>query len=198
MESPCSDQHQNQNNVYCLADFWGKQPKFPMGEIPMGKYSLVTQGSAVEETLSRWTSTGILNLSCNLDLDHNRAIQSFHKTIQLMVMCHPTKFTCKRINSSEDTLESHILIIWSITVALTLKTTNQSFLKTALTLKTAKQSEDSLDLEDSKLKQSGSLWCVPYQTTGSAIQKISYGQTFIGILKFCCDLDLEHNNPISQ
>ena len=35
---------------------------------------------------SRWTFTGILNLSC--DLDHNRAIISFHKTIQFTIMCH--------------------------------------------------------------------------------------------------------------
>ena len=32
---------------------------------------------------------------------------------------------------------------------------------------------------------------------GSATLKISSGQTFIDILTFCCDLDLEHNNPIS-
>ena len=32
---------------------------------------------------------------------------------------------------------------------------------------------------------------------GSAIQKISSRQTLTDILKFCCDLDLEHNNPIS-
>ena len=55
-------------------------------------------------------------------------IQCVHKTIQLMMMCHQTKFSCKRIRSSEDTLESHILIIWSFTV--TLKTANQSFWKT--------------------------------------------------------------------
>ena len=45
--------------------------------------SLVTKGSAVEEISSRWTFTGILNLSCDLDLDHNRAIQSFHKKPRL-------------------------------------------------------------------------------------------------------------------
>ena len=47
--------------------------------------SLVTEGSAAEEILSRWTFTGILNLFCDLDLDHNRTIQSFHKTIHLMI-----------------------------------------------------------------------------------------------------------------
>ena len=70
---------------------------------------------------SRWTFTRILNRYCDLDIDHNRAIQSIHKTIQL---------SCKRISSSEDILERHILIIWSFTVTLTLRAANQSFGKT--------------------------------------------------------------------
>ena len=53
----------------------------------------------------------ILNVSCDFDLDHNRAIQSFNKTIQLIVMCYQTKFSCKRISSSEDISGTHILII---------------------------------------------------------------------------------------
>ena len=94
--------------------------------------SLVTEGSAVEEMLSRWTFTGIMNLFWALDLDYNKAIQSFHKTIQLktiqlIMMCHQTKFTCKRISSSDNILKSHILIILSFTVTLTLKTTNPLF-----------------------------------------------------------------------
>ena len=40
----------------------------------------------VPQLPSRWTFTGILNLSCDFDLDHNRAIKSFHKTIQLMMI----------------------------------------------------------------------------------------------------------------
>ena len=67
---------------------------------------------------------------CDLDLDHNRAIQPFHNTIQLMMTCHQTKSSCKRISSSEDVLESHIFILWSFTVTLILKTANQSFWKT--------------------------------------------------------------------
>ena len=66
---------------------------------------------------------------CDLDVDHNRAIQSFHKTIQLMMMCHQAKFSCKRISSSDNILKRHILIILSLTVTLTLKTANQSFSK---------------------------------------------------------------------
>ena len=71
----------------------------------------------------------ILNLFCDPDLDHNTAIQSFYKTIQLMMMWHQTKFSCKRISSSENILKSHILNILSFTVTLTLKTANQSFWK---------------------------------------------------------------------
>ena len=91
--------------------------------------SLVTKGSAVEEISSRWKLTGILNLFCELDLDHNRAIHSFHETIQLTILYHQTKFSCKRISRSEDILQSHVLIIWSFTVTLILKTSNQSFWK---------------------------------------------------------------------
>ena len=92
--------------------------------------SFVTKGAAVEEISSRWKFIGILNLSCDLGLDHDRAIQSFDQAIQLMMMCYQTKFSCKMISSSENILESHNLIIWSITVTLTLNTANQSFWKT--------------------------------------------------------------------
>ena len=71
------------------------------------------------------------------------------------------------------TLKSSILIILSLTMTLILKTANQSFWKT--------------------------IWLVMmhhHTKFGSVIQKISSGQTFIDILKFCCDLDLEQNNPI--
>ena len=49
-------------------------------------------------------------------------------------------------------------------------------------------------------RQSGSRWCITIPclvVKGSAIQKISGHYIFIDILKFCCGLDLEHNNPIS-
>ena len=91
--------------------------------------SLVTEGSVAEDLSSRWTFTGILNLFCDLNLDHNRAIQSFHNTLHLMIMCHQTEFSCKRISSSDKILKSQILMILSLTVILTLKTANQSFWK---------------------------------------------------------------------
>ena len=70
---------------------------------------------------------GILNLFCDLDLDHNRAIQSFHKTIHLMMMCHQTKFSCKRISSSDNILKRHSLIMLSVIVTMTLKSADPSF-----------------------------------------------------------------------
>jgi len=33
-------------------------------------------------------------------------------------------------------------------------------------------------------------------TKGPAVNTISFGQTVIEILNVCCDLDLEHSNPI--
>ena len=123
---------------------------------------------------SSWGDIIQMNIHWNsepfCDLDLNKAIQSFHKTIHLMMMYHRPKSSCKRINSSDNILVSHILIILSLTVTLILKTANQSFWKT--------------------------IWLIMMEK-GSAIQKISSGQTFIDILKICCDLDLEQNNLIS-
>ena len=79
---------------------------------------------------SRWTFTGILNLFCDLDHYHNRAIQSFPKTIHLMMMSYQSKFSCKRISSSNNIFKSHILIILSLTLTLTLKMAKRSFWKT--------------------------------------------------------------------
>ena len=92
--------------------------------------SLVTEGSAAEEKTSKWTFNRILNLFCGLDLDHNRAIQSFHRTIHLMMMCYQTKFSWKKVSSSDNISKSNTLIIIFLTVTLTLKTANQSFWKT--------------------------------------------------------------------
>ena len=91
--------------------------------------SLVTEGSAAEEISSKWTITGILNLFCDLDLDNNRAIWSFHKTNHLMILYYQTKFSCKKISSSDIILKSCILIL-SLTVTLILNKTVQSLHKT--------------------------------------------------------------------
>ena len=73
--------------------------------VNFGPWRCITIPSLFTEGLSswggitsfRWTFTGILNLSC--DLDHNRAIQSFYKTTHLMMMCHQTQLCSKRISS---------------------------------------------------------------------------------------------------
>ena len=138
---------------------------------------LVTKGSAVEIS-SRRTFTGILNFSCVFHLNHHKAIQSFHKTIQIVMMCHQTKFTWKRISSSEDRLESYILNVRSITVTLTLMTANQSVWKTIWFIMMhyhtkfgSKRFKDSEDILTQKLTD---------------------------ILKYCYELDLEHSSPISS
>ena len=91
--------------------------------------SLVTEGTAVEEISSRWTFPGILNLFCDLDLDHNRAIQSFHKTIQLMMMCHQpaAKGSVAKKTQKEVILWLYDLSLWPWP---TLKAANQSFWNT--------------------------------------------------------------------
>ena len=136
--------------------------------------SLVTEGSAVEEISSRRTFTGILNIFYDLDHDHN-TIQSFYKKIHLMMVCHKTKFSCKRISSSDNILKRHILIILSIIVTLTLKTTNQSFWNTIWLIMMHHHTKfGGKRLNDSE----NIIW------------------TNIKSVTFCCDLDLEQNNPI--
>ena len=77
-----------------------------------------------EHSLKFWT------FPVSLTLTTTERSNFFHKTIQLMMVCHQTKFSCKRISSLEDVLESLTLIMWSLIVILTLKTANQSFWKT--------------------------------------------------------------------
>ena len=93
--------------------------------------SLVTKGSAVEEISLRWIFTGILNLSYDLDLAHNRANKSFHKTIQLMIRCHQTKlYLLRKDQQFKRYIMKSSLVTWSFTVTLILKTANQYFWKT--------------------------------------------------------------------
>ena len=70
-------------------------------------------------TLS-WTTTEQSNLFTRFSVSWCFQPSHFHKTIHPKVMC------CKSISSSDNILESHILIILSLTVTLTLKTANQS------------------------------------------------------------------------
>ena len=107
--------------------------------------------------------------SCDLYLDHNKAIQSFHKTIQFIMTCHKTKFSYKRTSSSEDILESQFYYMIL-----------------------------HCDLEDSKsifLKDTLAMVMHHHIKFGSK-RFTSSEQTNINILKFCFDLD--HSNPISS
>ena len=166
---------------HCHPELQDSKPIFLHETWPMMLYHNTKFGYirfSAEKMSSRWTFTEKLNLFCDLDLDHNRAIQSFHKTIHLMMMYHQTKFSCKKISSSDHMLKSDILIILSLTVTLTLKTANQSFRKT--------------------------IWLIMmhhHTKFGTKSKRFSNSEniiwTFINIVKFCCDLDLEHNNPIS-
>ena len=157
------------------------------------------EGSAAQEISSRWTFTGILKLFCKLDLDHNRAIQSFYKTIQLMMMWHQAKFSCKRTSSSDDIFKSHILIIWSLTVNVTLKTTNQSFWKTIwLTMMHHHTKFGSKRLSNSEniiwtnihWHCEILLWHWPWTKQSNFFFKHS------GLLSPCCDLGLKNSTPI--
>ena len=56
-----------------------------------------------------WTNTDMLTFTVTLTL--NAIIQYFHKTLWLMMKYHNIMFGCQGINSSEDIVESHILII---------------------------------------------------------------------------------------
>ena len=72
-----------------------------------------------------------MNLSFDLDLDHNRAIQSFHKTIQLIIMCHQTKLIqLQKDQQFRRYIRKSSFLTRSFTVTLTLKTTNRYFWKT--------------------------------------------------------------------
>ena len=58
----------------------------------------------------------------------NAVIQSFHRTLQLMVLYYQTKFGCKQTNTLEDIAET--VIFWfqvALAVTLTLKIENQFF-----------------------------------------------------------------------
>ena len=52
----------------------------------------------VQKRLSWQMLTDILNLCCDLDLEHNNPIS--HKTFWIMMEYHQTKFGCKRVSSS--------------------------------------------------------------------------------------------------
>ena len=87
------------------------------------------KGWAVEEILSKWTFTRILNVFCVLDLDHKSNPIFLHDN-PAYDDAPSNQFCCKRTSSSDDIFTKPYLIKWSFTVTLTLKTANQYFWKT--------------------------------------------------------------------
>ena len=90
--------------------------------------------------------------------------------------CTSNQVSCKRMSSSDNISKRYILIILSLTVTLTLKTANQSFWVT--------------------------IWLMMmHHLTKFCSKRFSNSEDIIwkniDILKFCCDLDFEYNNPIS-
>ena len=141
---------------------------------------LDTEGSAAGKILSRWTFTEIYNLSMTLILTTTEHSNLFTRQSSL-VRC-AIEPSCKRMSSSEDIIlfsESHILITDYVILCC------------------------DLYLEDSKQSFWKTIWLlmmhhhIKFETKSSKDIIWLSGQTFINILKFCCDLDLEHNNLIS-
>ena len=137
--------------------------------------NLVTKCSVIQRILSGQTFTDILNLCCDLDLEHSNLI--FHRAIQLMKLYYQIKFGCKPTSSLEDTTE--IAIFWLYKPSLWPWHWTQWANFTAW---------------------HPGLWCciiIPgLATKCSVVQKISSEQTFTISLNLRCDLDLESNNPI--
>ena len=86
--------------------------------------SLIVKGLTIKKISSGQTFINILNFAITLTL--NTIIQFLHKTFWLMIMHYQTKFGSKRISSSEDIAECHILILWALAVTFTLKIAYQS------------------------------------------------------------------------
>ena len=64
-------------------------------------------------------SLEFLTFSVTLTLTTTEQSIFFHKTFHFMLVCHQTKFTCKRVSNSDNISKSHILIILFLTVTLT-------------------------------------------------------------------------------
>ena len=145
------------------------------------KPNLVTKGSAAQKylldkhSLKAWTSDVTLTL--------NTAIQSFHKTLQLMMMYIHTKFGmmhthnmfgCKRISSSDDIVEP-IIFDYMSPVTLILKLAHQSF---------------HVTLQPTIIHHNTKFGYKRFCCAESIIE------IFIKNLNLWCDLDFEHSNLI--
>ena len=138
-----------------------------------------------------WTNIDILTLHCDLDLECSNSIFS-QDTLAYDDVSSDQVWLPRNQQFRKYSRKSHILIIWALTVTLTLKI--------ATTTKTFPHDSGSwCCITIPKLWQNV-LWfriAIPNLVTKcSVIQKISSGQTFTDILNLCCDLDLKRSNPI--
>ena len=80
--------------------------------------SLGQKSPTFQMILSGWTLIQILNLCYNIDVEYSSHI--LHKTHRLLVSYHQTKLDLKEISISSEDIQSHVLIMWALTVTLTL------------------------------------------------------------------------------
>ena len=142
-----------------------------------GKKKIIKNDWAVREILSGHdrhtekissgqTFTDILNLRCDLDLEHSNPI--FHRTLRLMILYYQTKFGCKLTRNLEHKTEIVIFGLYRPSLWPWQWTQWINF----------------------SAWHSGLWWCI------SVVQKISSGQIFTIFLNLRCDLNLERSNPI--
>ena len=112
-----------------------------------------------------------------MTLSFNAVIPIFNRTLWLMMLYYQTKIGCKPASSLEDTTEI-------VTFGL---------YKPTLWPWCWKQ-RTNYSAWHSGLWRCIAIWGL--MTKCFVVQKISSRQIFTNILNLCCDLDLEHSNPI--
>ena len=68
--------------------------------------SLVTNGSVVQKISSGQIFIDILKFHCDLDLEQSIPVFFFNTTLRLTIKSNKTKFSCKRLRSSKDIVET--------------------------------------------------------------------------------------------
>ena len=143
--------------------------------------SLETKCLVVQDIYIIWTNINILTLCCDLDLGSSNPIFiTGHVAYVDVSSDHVWQPRSQQLRKySRKSYFNH----WSPNCDLDHEDSNQNTKQTT----TTKSAQPSVS------------WCcitiLRLVAKGSSIQKISSGQTFIDILKFCCDLDLLHSNP---
>ena len=123
-----------------------------------------------------WVNSDNLTLRCGLDLEHRNPFFP-QDALAYDSLSSDQSWSQKNQQFRRYRSQSHILIIWTRAMTLTLKTANNFF----------------------PAQHSGSWCCITEPslvTKCYVVQKISSRQTFTNILNLCCDLDLQSSNPI--